>query len=403
MQPAPIEPAELDMGQLNLELDRTKSHVFRDKSAGFLGALMCYLNFIWSEDLPTAATDGINFWWNPVWFQGLVPDARKTVLMHELWHVAFLHMIRLGDRDPLTWNYACDIVINNMLENEGYSFEGIENCWKDQSYGLQPAEEIYDQLYAKQIQPPCNNPFGGTGKATQSTSGPPQPGNSPQTPQGDMQQPSAGQQQQAVSNVVQAAHSARMSGQAGSIPGEVESTIKTFLAPIIAWETLLHRFFQDLMTHDFSWQVRDRRYADVYLPGEIEDEGRLEHLIYYLDVSGSVTDAQAVRFNSEVKFIKETYNPKKLSLVQFDTRITWQKTFLEEDTFDEIVIIGRGGTDFRPVRAHMIENKPTAAIIFSDMYCTPMQPLPVEVPTIWVAIDNRQANVAFGELIHIKA
>src|SRR5690606_36181796 len=104
---------------------------------------------------------------------------------------------------------------------------------------------------------------------------------------------------------------------------------------------------------------RDRRYFDVYLPGEVEDEGRLEHLIYYLDVSGSVTDAQAMRFNSEVKYIKDTFNPKKLTLAQFDTRITWERTFLEDDPFDEIVIIGRGGTHLEPVRQHMIKHRPT--------------------------------------------
>jgi len=399
MQPALIEVTDLDLDFLNRELDRTKSHVFRDKNAGFLGALMCYLNFVWDESLPTAATDGINFYWNPNWFLSLVPDARKTVLMHELWHVAFLHMIRLGDRDHLIFNYACDIVINNMLENEGYSFKGIEDCWKDQSYGEQSAEEIYDQLRQKQLHPPCSNPFGNTGKGTLDPNGKPIPGDH----QGDMRQPSAGQTQQAVNNVIQAAHSARMSNQAGSIPGEVEKTLKQFLAPIIPWETALHRFFQDLSETDFSWQVRDRRYSDVYLPGEIEDQGRLEHLVYYLDVSGSVTDAQVIRFNSEVKYIKDTYNPKKLTLVQFDTRITWEKTFLEEDPFDELVVIGRGGTDLRPVRAHMIEHQPTAAIVFSDLYCEPMERLPTDTPIIWVAIANRSAQVLFGEVIHIKA
>jgi predicted metal-dependent peptidase len=396
MLPAPIEPTEIDLDLLNLELDRTKSHVFRDKNAGFLGALMCYLNFMWVEDIDTAATDGVNFYWNPHFFLQLTADTRKTVLMHELWHVAFLHMLRKGDRDHLTFNWACDIVINNMLENEGYSFEGIESCWKDQSFGQQSAEEIYDQICAKKLHPPCNNPFGATGKGTVTPDGKP-------LPQCDMQAPSNGQQQQAINNVIQAAHSARMTGQAGSIPGEVEKTLKTFLAPIIPWETALHRFFQDLIEHDFSWQVRDRRYNDVYLPGEIEDQGRLEHLIYYLDVSGSVSDAQVIRFNSEVKFIKDTYQPRKLTLVQFDTRITWEKTFLEEDPFDELVVIGRGGTHLGPVRDHMIQNKPTAAIIFSDLQCVPMQKLPIKVPTIWVAIANRSASVPFGDIIHIKA
>lgn len=396
MKLALVEAPTLDLELLNRELDRTKSNVFRSKNAGFLGALMCYLNFIWDETMPTAYVDGVNFGWNPTWFLSLVPEARKTVLMHELWHCALMHILRCGDRDPLEWNYATDIVINNMLENEGYSFEGIEDCWKDQSYGTMSAEEIYDLRQSQKLHPPCGNPFGTTGKATADSSGKP-------TPQGDMRQPSQKQIQDGISNVVQAAHSARITNNAGSIPGEVEKVIKTFLTPIIPWETVLHRFMEDLIEHDYSWRVRDRRYREIYLPGEEEEAGKLEHLLYAIDVSGSVTDAQVVRFNSEIKFIKERFNPKKLSVIQFDTRITWEKTFTEDDPFDEIVVIGRGGTNLEPVREHIIKTKPTAAIVFSDLHCTPMKKLPKEIPVIWVAIANRSATVPFGDIIHIKA
>lgn len=387
--------SDIDLTALDRHLDRVKSHVFLGNAAAFLGSLMCQLNFMWTKDIPTAAVDGTNFYWNPDFFTKLTPEAKATVLMHELWHIACLHMLRRGARIPLIWNWACDIHINNKLENEGYSFEGIEDCWKDQSFGDQPPEDIYDQLIIQNLHPPCMNPFGSTGKATYNANGPPQPG-------GDMLDPTAQQKQQAVASVVQAAHSARMSNQAGSIPGEIESVIKQFLAPIIKWEILLARFFEDLLERDYSWQARDRRYPNIYMPGDVEDTGKLEHLIYYLDVSGSVTDAQAVRFNSEVKFIKDTFNPKKLTLVQFDTRITDEKEFLETDPFDEIVIIGRGGTDLRPVHAHIIKSQPTAAIIFSDLWCAPMDPLPVSVPVIWVAINNLGAEVPFGQIIHIK-
>ena len=64
-----IAPEEsLDLHQITRELDKTKSAVFLDKkNAAFLGSLMCSLNFVWSRDLPTAATNAITFWWNPPW------------------------------------------------------------------------------------------------------------------------------------------------------------------------------------------------------------------------------------------------------------------------------------------------------------------------------------------------
>ena len=383
-----------DYAVLNKELDRTKSKLFQNQNnAGFFGPLMCYLDFQWSTQIDTAATNGVKFIWNPKFFLYLSEETRKTVLMHELRHVAYLHSLRLGARDPLIWNYAADIIINNELTEEGYSFVGIEDCWRDPSIQNMSTEEVYE-LLMKQAQPPP--PGGAFGSKHGGGSGP------QSETKGDLLEPTKEEQVQVTSSVIQAAHAARMAGLPGSIPGEVETTLKNFLAPIVPWESLLYRFFQELMDLDYSWQVRDRRYQDIYLPGEVEDEGRLEHLIYYLDVSGSISDNDIVRFNSEVKYIKDVFKPKKLTLVQFDTRITKTVEFEEDEPFEELVVVGRGGTDLRPVREHILEHKPTAAIIFSDLWVEPMEALDFDIPIIWICIDNKIAEVPFGELIHIS-
>ena len=383
----PTEDESLDLHALSKQLDITKSKVFlSEKNAAFLGSLMCSMNFVWSRDLPTAATNAITFWWNPDWFISLDPEVRKTVLMHELWHVARLHMVRLDNRNPRYWNYACDIRINNDLEREGSSFYGVEDCWKDKSFddnGIAAEEDIYD-LITNQCDAATVGSWGDSDG------------------EGDMIPLTNQEKQQAINTVVQAVHQAKLAGQAGNLPGSIEATLNKFLEPVIPWQTILMQFFTDLLNEDYSWKRPNRRYSDMYLPSRFTDDGRLEHLIYYLDVSGSVTDAQALRFNSEVKYIQEVLKPQRLTLVQFDTCIQDVKEFKEEDPFDEIKIIGRGGTSFEPVRKHMLEHHPTAAIVFSDMWCEPMRPLDEEIPIIWVAIDNRTATVPFGKLIHIK-
>lgn len=373
--------ADLDYDFLQRELDRTKSQVFLGKNAAFLGSLMCSMDFFWNEDEPTASTNGIDYSWNPHWFLSLPPKTRCTVLIHELWHPARLHMLRRGDRDPQYWNYACDIRINNDLENEGYSFEGVEWAWKDHSFdanGRAAEEDIYDQLM--QTMPPI----------------PPQPGG------GDLREPSKEQLHKQVNAVVKAVHQAKLAGQAGSIPGNIEELIKQFLEPILPWEQLLMQFFTDLLDEDYSWKRPNRRYQDLYLPCRFTDDGRLEHLIYYLDVSGSISDKDVLRFNSEVKYIKESLNPAKLTLVQFDTTIRQERVFHEHDLFEEVVVVGRGGTSLVPVREHIHQHKPTAAIIFSDLDCPAMQPLDYDIPVIWIAVHARGRDVPFGKLIHIK-
>lgn len=407
---------EFDLYELNRQLDITKSKVFMGSSAAFLGPLMSMMNFVWTAQIKTAATNGTELWWNPFWFLKLDPEVRKTVLLHELWHTARLHMVRCGDRNPTIFNYACDIRINNDLANAGYLFTGT-SPWLDHSFdqnGRMAEEDIYDALMAQehafieQLKALLGDAWlglgsGGTNENDEIFD------DEEEMPEdvfgkGDMVAQGTSKEQiaKAIGAVVQAAHQARISGHPGDIPGEIETLLKQFLSPIIPWEVLLFKFFHDLMDEDYSWARPNRRFHDIYLPHRYEDDGKLDHLIYYLDVSGSVTDAQVIRFNSEVKYIKDTFKPKKLTLVQFDTRITQERSFAEEEEFVELVVVGRGGTNLTPVREHMIEHKPTAAVIFSDLYCGPMEKLPFDVPTIWVAIGNKSATVNFGELIHIR-
>jgi len=383
---------ELDYQVLDKEMDRVKTKVFLGSNAAFLGPLMCSVNFLWTEDISTAQTNGISLYWNPHWFLKLPFDTRITVLLHELWHIALLHMLRRGSRDPKIWNYACDININNMLKAQGYSFAGT-SPWIDASYGEQPTEEIYDSLYAL----PDLSVLGDYVWDEEGD-------------EGDIVEPEEGEGDVAehtiINKVVQASTAAKMSGAGDDgMPSEIETVLKRFLQPKLPWELLLRQFFQALTGQDYSWSRPNRRYRDMYLPSLMEDESGLEHLIYYLDVSCSVSDGEVVRFNSEVKYIKETFNPHRLTLVLFDDQIQREYDFYEDDPFEEIVIVGRGGTDLGPVREHMLKHRPTAAIVFSDMCCAPMQPLPpgIDIPTIWVGVNaGNETQVHFGKLIHIK-
>ena len=393
---------ELDYTKLDRELDKVKAKVFIGKSAAFLGPLMCQLNFTWSEDIPTACTNGISIQWNPHWFQELPFNTRLTVLVHELWHVAFMHMIRRGNRIPLIFNWAADIHINNMLENMGYTFEGT-SPWKDQYYGERATEDIYDELISKMTQPSAGA-WGQSGDGSEDAG----------SGLGDLVEGDIGDEggsteltphqiNTIIGNVVAATTAANMAGKPGDVPGDIQITLNKFLTPKLPWEQLLYKFFNELSEPDYSYKRPNRRYSEAYMPSLLPNEG-LEHLIYYLDVSGSVSDNEVNRFNSEVKYIKETFNPLKLTLVLFDTKIQKEYVFHQDDPFDEIVVVGRGGTSLACVREHIIENNPTAAIIFSDLYCDPMQKLPSSslVPIIYICVNNRGGKVTEGQLIHIN-
>lgn len=382
MDLSPLDSTEYDLATLDRELDKTKAQVFRGKSAAFFGPLMSYMRFIWTDSVPTAMVDGTNFWWNPKWFLAMEPEERKTVLIHELKHVAYLDGIRGMGRCPDKWNEACDHRINLETRDEGYvfnGFAGIGCLMNDDFIGLS-AEEIYDIIVSEV--------GGGSGGGAMNG--------------GDMMEPAGSTEKQAVVDAVMQAVTLAKLTDPSSIPGAIETVLNTFLAPIIPWETVLARFFTELLNTDYDWRVRDRRYSDIYLPGELEDGGRLRHIEYFFDVSGSVTDPMVTRFNSEVKYIKERFKPERLDLIQFDTQIQSITTFKERDRFNELLVKGRGGTSLQCVKEHIDATKPTAAIIFTDLECSPMQPLDRNIPIIWICMGNPNAQVPFGQLLHIK-
>ena len=384
---------DLDFDQLDRELDLIKYKIFSQTNAAFLGSILCSLNFAWTSDHKTACTDGLVLWWNPYFWMRLDEESRIFVLLHELWHVAFLHMLRQGDRDYKLWNYACDYAINAQLYADGYRCPKSTPLYDPQFNGM-PAEEIYDIISSPTFSVdglviwgeneadlfyPTDG--GGTGDGVGSTGMP------------------------VIGSVVQASHAADLAGEPlpPSERDQIETILKRFLQPKLPWNILLYNFFTDLDESEYSWARPNRRYQDVYLPSILEGENRFEHLMYFLDVSGSVSDGQVLRFNSEVKFIKESFNPRLLTLVLFDDHIQKEYVFTEDDPFDEVVIVGRGGTSLVPVRHMIVEKQPTAAIIFSDLCCPAMEPLPAgtNVPIIWVAIGNKGAKVNMGKLIHI--
>lgn len=372
---------------LTRELDRVKAKAFVDSNSAFLGPIMCSLRWIWCEKTPTASVDGIAIRFNPKRFMSVSLQSRVLVLMHELWHVARMHQARRNGRDPKWWNIACDIWINNMLETSGFNFSEFPSCYKDQCFKGKTEEEIYQAIYdPKSTQPPPSGGAFGDGFH-----------DLVDTPQENTDV----QHEEVVTVVLQAMLQAKMTNP-GSVPGDTETLINQFLAPVVPWERAFHGLMTDLADEDYTWARPSRRHQDMYLPSRFLDEGKLAKLNYYLDVSGSIGARDTLRFNSEVKHVWEYYQPRQMNLIQFDTRISKSIEIVEGDELNEITVVGGGGTCLVPVREHIIKHKPTAAIIFSDMMVKPMEPLPFDIPVIWVVLGGYSyPKPSFGRVIEI--
>lgn len=357
--------------------DLAKVDLFAKQNA-FICSVFCSLKHSWDSSFPTAATDGTSLKINPDFFMGLSRPMRVTVLAHETWHVVLKHMTRRGHREPQVWNWACDYAINNMLAEHGYIFEEglVAPIYKDMS-----AEQIYEELIK-------------SGKQPKKSLG------------NDLVLPPSGQQQQQVeqqvdSILIRATMAAKAAGQAGNIPGSVSAYLQDLLYPKLPWNVILFNYVNEMTKNDYSWSKPNKRFMpQVYLP-TLNDTG-LDHIVFFTDISGSVTDEQFTVYISEIAAIKEQLKPKKLTIVTFDTRIQDVHELEDEDDIRRLQFTGRGGTSLVCVSKWIEEHKPNLAVVFSDLDCSPMENKPSS-DLIWVCLDNPGKTVPFGHLIHVAS
>ena len=394
MKPIPIneiESLKVIPHDLQRDLDRAMADVFSHPNSAFISSLMCGMEIMFSEDVPFACTAGKWMWLNPTFFQGLPRESRKSLIVHELNHPARLHAIRCDTRDHQTWNDAGDYIINANMMKDGFTFVGLEFGLFNMDYVALSEEEVYDLLMKQKQQNPTNGAGGG--------------GSS--NPMQDLIIDPKTAKELAVevmSNVGKAVMAADLAKQAGTVPGAVRDTIKAAYAAEIPWEEHVREFMTELGSRHYSMRRPRRRYIsqDLYLPSLVKQRDKLANLVFYFDVSGSVTDNQAARFLSECRYVKERFQPDKLTIVMFDTEICKEIVIEKNQSMEEIEIVGRGGTSLVCVREHMQQNRPTAAIIFSDLECTPMQKPDVTIPTLWIVMSNLHADIPFGKAVHIK-
>ncbi|MDD9991200.1 MAG: VWA-like domain-containing protein, partial [Rhodospirillales bacterium] len=158
----------------------------------------------------------------------------------------------------------------------------------------------------------------------------------------------------------------------GRLPGAIEETVRGAHASTLDWRTLLRRHMTDAAKRDYSWSVPNRRFIDtgLYLPS-IRSEG-IDTIAVIVDTSGSLDPDTLADFWSEVRDIATEIEPERVLLLQVDTAVRDTAEFAAGDLPEDIIVRGRGGTDFRPGFAWLDENgiTPGVCLYFTDMECS---------------------------------
>lgn len=80
--------------------------------------LMYPVEHIATLNMPTAATDGKRYYWNPKFVLKQSKIGLRIICGHEAWHALYMHPQRRGSRLPKLWNIAVDYIVNGTVMDD---------------------------------------------------------------------------------------------------------------------------------------------------------------------------------------------------------------------------------------------------------------------------------------------
>jgi predicted metal-dependent peptidase len=138
------------------------------------------------------------------------------------------------------------------------------------------------------------------------------------------------------------------------------------------WREILRQQIQSTIKNDFTFARPSRKgwHTGAILPGTNYEE--TIDICVSIDMSGSISDAQAKDFLGEIRGIMEEYKDFKIKLWCFDTQVYNEADYdgYSIDEFDDYEVRGGGGTEFDANWEYMKEHdiNPKKFIMFTDGY-----------------------------------
>ena len=398
----------------------------------FFGSLALRLPIRADAGRETLASDGREIRYAPEWIAETDAHAVETAIARVVLACALKHHTRRGERDPERWQRASQLVTHGLLRDAGFTLPTDAEAWDGIS-----VEQAYDRLPEPEPDQSGNdgNPSPGGGDAggagageddgspdgghgngddesaeagTGADSDDPGQDSASDAPSscdpagtgeimdapaggGDGKDGDAGPSASDIAAEEQAwdeaMHQAASLAKAeGRMPGAVEETVRGAHASAVDWRALLRRFMTDAAKRDYSWSVPNRRFIDsgLYLPS-IRSEG-IDAIAVLIDTSGSLPAETLAAFWSEVREVASEIEPERVILLQVDTAVRDAAEYVAGDLPDEIVVRGRGGTDFRPGFAWLEEHdvQPGVCLYLTDMECSRYPETEPDFPVIFV-------------------
>lgn len=315
-----------------------------------------------SDWCQTAATDGRHLYYNRDFFDKLSPKEVEFVVAHEILHNVFDHISRTEGRNKGIWNAAIDYCVNGQLVRDriGDMVKSIKIFHDTKHYG-KSAEQIYDEIYDDMDE----QELSALGQLLDDHIDWEKDGNGrPQYSKEELKK--------IRDEIREAAVSAAQAAGAGNVPAEVQRMIRELTEPKMNWRQILRQQIQSTIRNDYTFARPSRKgwHTGAILPGMNFDE--TIDICISIDMSGSISDAQAKDFLTEIKGIMDEYKDYQIKIWCFDTKVYNEQDFdgTGGNDITEYQPMGGGGTDFDVNWEYMKQNdiNPKKFIMFTDGY-----------------------------------
>ena len=396
-------------------ISKTKLQVRRE--CQFFGALMLFASIQETTKLDTAATDRRDIFFNKKFLESLTSSEQNALMLHEVLHMALLHVQRRQSRDPYIWNIAADIVVNDLIQRNT-SFKLPKGAIIDNAYRDKSVEYIYEALlkddkykakkYKLSLSDIAISINSGAGdektKAEQEEKNGIGIGNELSEEEQEEIASYWKDKLQVLKNSDSLIQNDKYgSHSTGGLPAGMAREVENILEPEINWRNALWKYIGRTPA-DFDDLDRRFLYRGLYLEALMCDAIEVSVCI---DTSGSISRGLIDQFVAETKGILRSYPHVKCEFFYSDCELSGP---FDINHAEQIPILhGGGGTSFVPFFEYLEKNNNShfgvhkLSIYLTDGY----EQFPDWIPTnpvMWlVSKDGEETkNFPFGEVVRIS-
>jgi predicted metal-dependent peptidase len=363
-------------------LSRIKSQLIL--SYIFWATLLLKMRCEFDNNISTACTDGETIKLSAKFWESLSSDEQKFILAHELAHCLLKHHLRKGHRNHRLWNIACDLVVNLLLKDAGFTLP--EDVLLNDKYKDMTAEAVY-AIIEKDPQYEDGNGKG-DGKWGWDFG---------EVKEYDGPDPQANEQEW-NGRIQQAIQASKSCGQGSAMLDRLAEATKRSRVP---WKEVCQRFVQVRAKNDYDMRQPNRRYtaSDMYLPCLRSFE--IGKILFIGDSSGSIGEEEINIAASEIQAAALTVKAE-FWIMWVDDEVRGDPVEIPLDQYPlKLKPKGYGGTDFKPGFEWIDKENfdPVCVIYITDGFCNSFPNEP-DYPVLWLVTSKDKFNAPFGEVTY---